>query len=715
MLHLLFVLHNHQPLGNLPDVFRKAYDIAYKPFLDVVRKYPGIKWALHTSGCLWEWLEKEEPGYLDALKKEHAAGRLEFLTGAMWEPIQPIISEQSFHKHYDLMRKYLGDKFGVNPIGSWTTERVWEPSLAGRLADQKIQYTLLDDSQLRASLPTKAEHPVWGYYQTEHNGKSVNIFPINEQLRYMIPFSKVDDVIFELEKMSDELPDGASVTYGDDGEKFGLWPETFEWVFGSGWLDDFLKKLEKNSKVTTTHPSEYLKMMPYPRKRVYVPTSSYREMGIWSLYPKRSLAADELHDWVEANDEMKSVEPPHSAGLFRNFLAKYPETRFMHERVQEIIEIIIEKEGPDVEASIDDKASNASKALWHALRAQCNCPYWHGVFGGLYLNYLRFAINREILHAEGYLRELLDTKIRKIGTHHFSASGEKIKDTDSIVLLCQNPDVQWAIDPTSGQVISAASIESKIDVIDVIARRFEAYHATMKDADEVDCDAQPASIHDMQEIAPAGWKENFGYDSVRRGCFTDRLSTSTVTLGIVPPSPSDSLKFGPEDGPWETEITKNGLRLTRDEHFVTRTKNFIVDPGDPVLTMNYVLKINGDLPQGSDKYENLTLTFDLGLLAGNASDRYFIMPDESHQPLESKHHDIRANCLNIIDEWTGVRIYLEVDGAVSISTDPVKTLSRGEAGLELNYQGTSITFLRPIELDKADEHKIEARMGIYPL
>ena len=699
MLNLLLVIHNHQPLGNLPDVFRKAYDIAYKPFLDVVRRHPKISWALHTSGCLWEWLEREEPGYLDALREEQAAGRLEFVTGAMWEPIQPIISEQSFHKHYDLMRKYLGEKFGVGPVGCWTTERVWEPNLAGRLSDQGIRYTFLDDSQLRAGLPSPDEHPVWGYYQTEHNGKSVNIFPIDEKLRYMIPFRKADEVISHLEKLADDLPDNASVTYGDDGEKFGLWPETFEWVYKKGWLDDFLGRLEKSKKIVTTHPSKYIKIMPLPRQRVYIPTSSYREMGIWSLYPKRSLAADKIHHWVESNDELRQIEPPHAAGFFRNYLSKYPESRYMHERVQEIIETILEKAGPDVAASSEIKASNAQKALWHALRAQCNCPYWHGVFGGLYLNYLRFAINREILHAEGYLREYLDSFVRKIGTVHLSGvGGRKVRESDSVILLCQNPIVQWGIDPVTGQVISAGSVEKKVDVIDVIARRFEAYHATMKDADDSGAASQPASIHDIQEIAPKGWRDDFGYDPCRRGCFGVRFNEGQS-------------RMGPESGPWSVDAGSETLILERHSGQIVQNKTFTSLTNEPVLKMAHSMKsLDGFHLTGDFEIE-----FNLGLLAGNASDRYIRLSDGKKFPLETKLDHIDGSAIDVIDEWTGVRVRLDVPDSKKIKTYPVKTLSRGEGGLELNYQGVCIVFRCPIDLGMSESHRIEASMGIYSL
>jgi len=708
MLHLLLVIHNHQPLGNLPEVFRKAFDIAYKPFIDVVRRHPGIKWALHTSGCLWEWLESEEPGYLDILREEHAAGRLEFVTGGMWEPIQPLIGENSFHHQFRSMHQYLNDKFGVSPTGSWTTERVWEPSLAGRLADAGVRYTLLDDSQLRAGLPSPDNHRVWGYYRTEHNGKSVAVFPINEKLRYFIPFQKAEEVLKYLEDMARELPNNAAITYGDDGEKFGLWPETFEWVYSKGWLDRFFTLIENSSEITTTHPAEYMKIMPNPRQRVYVPTTSYREMGLWNLYPSRNLAADRINHWVESQDDLKVVEPPHVSGLFRTFLSRYPESRYMHERVHELIRTIESLETGVVPDNSPD-ASPASRALWHALRAQCNCTYWHGVFGGLYLNYLRFAVMREVLHAE---RELQNIKppaptFRHIGTMHFDPESSSFKPDTECVLLAALKSVNWVIDMTTGQVISAGSTSQAVDVIDVIARRFEAYHATMVEEGEAGESAQPASIHDMREVAPAGWRDGFGYDAVQRGCFAGRLIGTDPGIDGMARVDYEA-EFGPESGPWSCDVRDNSVILENIHNEWQRKKIFLFndDGSECVMQMNFK---RGD---GNRYGGYIFIEFNAGLLAGDSQDRYHHLPDGSRLQLGVKHEVEGVSKTSCIDEWTGVKVDFTVPAADRVGFYPVRTLSRGEGGLEMTYQGTCIVFRIPVEIPEGRDFSLTAFMEI---
>ena len=63
----VFVLHDHQPVGNFDGVFEQAYLDSYRPFLDLLERHPSIRLALHTSGPLAEWLDRHHPDYLDRL------------------------------------------------------------------------------------------------------------------------------------------------------------------------------------------------------------------------------------------------------------------------------------------------------------------------------------------------------------------------------------------------------------------------------------------------------------------------------------------------------------------------------------------------------------------------------------------------------------------------------------------------------------------------
>ncbi len=90
-IRFLFVLHDHQPIGNFDGVFEQSYQDSYRPFLDVFERYPKLKMALHTSGPLMEWLDAHHPEYIERLRNLVATGRIEIVGGAFYEPILSMI------------------------------------------------------------------------------------------------------------------------------------------------------------------------------------------------------------------------------------------------------------------------------------------------------------------------------------------------------------------------------------------------------------------------------------------------------------------------------------------------------------------------------------------------------------------------------------------------------------------------------------------------
>ena len=134
------------------------------------------------------------------------------------------------------MHEAVRRRFGVDARGLWLTERVWEPELAADLADAGVRYALVDDRHFLVTGFTadQLHAPFW----TESDGKRVALFPIDERLRYLIPFrppEETADYLRELRGAGHRL-----AVLADDGEKFGGWPGTKEWVYGKGWLDRFM-------------------------------------------------------------------------------------------------------------------------------------------------------------------------------------------------------------------------------------------------------------------------------------------------------------------------------------------------------------------------------------------------------------------------------------------------------------------------------------------
>ncbi|MEK7280358.1 MAG: alpha-amylase/4-alpha-glucanotransferase domain-containing protein, partial [Nitrospirota bacterium] len=391
-------------MGNFEHVFREAHDRCYRPFLDLLMEHKAIRVAMHYSGPLFDWMEGNEPSFIGRLKEMVKDGQVELLTGGYYEPILASIPARDGIGQIGMMTHYLRDRLGADPKGLWLAERVWEPSLPGLLNSCGIGYSLLDDTHFQYA-GVKPE-TLRGYYLTEHEGKVLAIFPISKRLRYLIPFRQPEETIEYLGLLRNE--GSVAVTYADDGEKFGLWPGTYRWVYDMGWIERFFTLLEENRDwITTITPGEYLAKSP-PSGRIYLPTASYEEMMEWALPTETILEREALVAKLEALGLKGAAEGFLRGGLWNHFLVKYPEINLMHKKALYISEIL----------SLKEKRPGICMTKWfeearrELYKAQGNDVYWHGLFGGYYLNYLRHAVHEHLIKAEGLIDAKTDPRIR---------------------------------------------------------------------------------------------------------------------------------------------------------------------------------------------------------------------------------------------------------------------------------------------------------------
>ncbi len=76
---------------------------------------------------------------------------------------------------------------------------------------------------------------------------------------------------------------GSILVFGDDGEKFGTWPDTKAHVYERGWLRSFFDELTQNRDwLKTTTPGDIITQTPAAGK-IFLPDCSYREMTEWAL------------------------------------------------------------------------------------------------------------------------------------------------------------------------------------------------------------------------------------------------------------------------------------------------------------------------------------------------------------------------------------------------------------------------------------------------
>ena len=327
---LLMVLHSHQPVGNFDHVFAEAVERCYRPVLEILARYPEFKCGLHYSGPLLSWLEANDPGFLDSVKDLADRGQVEMLSGGFYEPLLASIPQRDAVAQVDKLTAYTTRRFGQEPTGFWLTERIWEPSIPVKLAACDLKYTIVDDTHLYyAGL---GPDRMFGYHLTEREGRPLALFPTHKELRYTIPFKEPALTIDFLRRAFEEIGPSCA-TYGDDTEKFGLWPGTYDWVIKKGWLTRFIEQVLKASDwLNTGLPGAYLNEHP-PTGRVYPPTAAYEEMLTWALPSDTSLEMERLIKKLESEGRYEQTRKFLRGGLWDNFLVKYRESNLMHKRM----------------------------------------------------------------------------------------------------------------------------------------------------------------------------------------------------------------------------------------------------------------------------------------------------------------------------------------------------------------------------------------------
>ncbi|RFC37147.1 MAG: alpha-amylase [Candidatus Nitrotoga sp. LAW] len=390
---LLFGVHAHQPVGNFPEVVDDAHQRCYKPFLHILHRYPEFRFAAHFSGWLLDYLFNKYPQDMALLTEMVQRGQVEMFGGGDTEPVLAVIPNRDRIGQIVRLSDKLEARMGTRAQGAWLTERVWEATVVPALSDSQIKYVTVDDYHFLCS--GKRIEELNGYFTTEEDGRKLDLFPISEALRYRMPFSPAHEVVAYLESLTrNDIQ--ASAVYFDDIEKFGIWPETYQWVYEKGWLEDFIRGVLASSKITTQTYRDY-HANEKTRGIVYLPTTSYIEMNEWTLPMAAAHTYADLVHTEKASGHYEQRKAFLRGGIWKNFFTRYPESNWMHKRMLGLSERL----------NALPEENRTLEMLDELYIAQANDAYWHGLFGGLYLPHLRRAVYGAIVKLESLLDKVL--------------------------------------------------------------------------------------------------------------------------------------------------------------------------------------------------------------------------------------------------------------------------------------------------------------------
>ena len=649
---LLFGVHAHQPVGNFPDVIERAHQRCYRPFLLTLERYPGFRFGMHMSGWLLDWLSDNHPQDLARLQAMSARGQIEWFGSGDCEPVLSAIPERDRRAQLATLSAKIERLFGQWPRGAWLTERVWESSVVTALHDTGIEYVAVDDYHFfcTGQPPDRLD----GFWTTEEDGHTLDLYPVSEEARYRFPFSEADAAVAWLEKLAGEGRRAA--IYFDDIEKFGIWPDTHDWVYGKRWLERFIEGVQASPLIRTVtfaghHDANATQGV------IYLPTASYREMNEWTLPAPAARAYRRL---VERESAAALSTDRHGAdlawlrgGIWRNFLSRYPEANWMHKRMLRLSARL---------AALPEASRTSTQQLW-LHRAQANDAYWHGLFGGLYLPHLRRAVWHNLLTLERELDRLLPRTALSCSDLDLDGHPEWMLYDAALQAVVR--------DDGDAALIELSSYRCAHNFGDTLRRRDEAYYDTLQlDAPAPSGDSGIVSAHDRAVTAEGITPEDLIPDARPRSLFIDHRIASDGTRHAVD-------AYRNNGGTASFSATCDGGMVH---------KSFSVDDG--CLAVHYrIERLSGQL--------ETTLNVAMPSCDGYAG-RYLLadgsMPCGFGQTLSLA----EACRLTLDDRILGGALQLDFPPA-AVDARPCCTVSRCETGIEKIMQSAEVRLRWPLD------------------
>lgn len=523
---LLFGVHAHQPVGNFPAVIDDAHVRCYGMFLRVMERYPQFRFSVHFSGWLLDVLFERFPDDLARLAAMTRRGQVEWFGSGDCEPVLAAIPHRDRVSQIATLSDKIEQRFGMRPRGAWLTERVWESSVVPALVETGIRYVAVDDYHFLCAGEDGAR--LDSFYSTEEDGRRLDLFPISEAARYRLPFSPAAEAVAWLEDLA--RAGQRAAIYFDDIEKFGIWPETYEWVFEKGWLTQFVEGVLASKLIRTETFADY-----HARERtrgiVYLPTTSYIEMNEWTLPAPRAAAYHALVEAEKSAGRFEAHKPFLRGGIWRNFMSRYPEANWMHKRMLDASQRL---------AALP--AALRSPALQeHLHRAQANDAYWHGLFGGLYLPHLRRAVWNNLLALEVGLVAVTP-----------APTCERLdldQDGNQETALRNDQLQAFVRDDGHASLVELSSLSLAHNFGDTLRAYAEAYHARIEQAQPAhaaqEAEAGIASAHDRVAFLHAIEAADATPDTRPRGIFLERTVGADGT-----PQPLDDYRSDERQESW---------------------------------------------------------------------------------------------------------------------------------------------------------------------
>ena len=427
--------------------------------------------------------------------------------------------------------------------------------------------------------------------------------------------------------------------------------------------------------ISCSRISDYLGQT-IPHGRVYLPTASYFEMSEWTLpAASQDILLDTLKE-VARRGASETAQGFVHGGFWRNFLTKYEESNNIHKKmlwVSEKVHRAVKKMG----AGASSGAGKAQKMLDTLWGGQCNCAYWHGVFGGLYLPHLRQALYKQLIQAE----TLAD---KALGAHDTTVT-EKDFDKDGVKeVLLESPTQNLYFSTEQGGSVFEWDLRSLgVNLSNVLTRRAEGYHKQLLEyAKQPHLSAATGggakTIHDLVRVKEPGLEKRLHYDWYRRANLLDHFFHLDTSLDSFFRCQYGEQGYFVKSGyqaavvrekSLSVRLQRTGTVWTGEQHNTVRVEKTVTPIAPWGWRVTYKLQ-NMDGP-------SCELWF--------GSEMNFAFSSQDHQ--DPTDHGSQSSWLRR-DHGFGIALKIDFENPMNLWEFPLETVSLSEEGFERTYQGT---------------------------
>lgn len=366
--------YSHLPYGADESQFEEAYQVAWRPFLSVLYRFPDIAATVAYSGTTLKWLESRHPEFLMLMEEMAIRKQIELLGGGFFAPLLPLVPGPDRLGQIELLTTYIRKAFGKRPRGCWMQDYAWEPTLASTLQASGFDFSFLPIRHFR--LAGFENGAIADPVMTEDQGRSIVVFPVMDSFESFPSVLPPAEAVREARKGKGESP-LCTIFYSQNSIR-SLWSASkmespdvmFEAAFAA------IQKLAP--EIETTTPSRYIKSL---RRfgQAYFPGSA----SLALLTHDRKKGAY-FHDAYGRDDSLC----PES---LRNLLLKHEESMALYAKMHYVRILVGQLRGDK------SRKKTAQEELW---RGQCGDAFWPGPSGGIAQLSIRAAAYGALIEAE---------------------------------------------------------------------------------------------------------------------------------------------------------------------------------------------------------------------------------------------------------------------------------------------------------------------------